>query len=93
MRSAARPLRVGVIGTGAMGASHVRTLANWVPGAEVTALSDVDHARADRLAREVGAVYLAGADELIGSDRVDAVVIASPDESHEQLVLSCLAAL
>ena len=92
MSAAGRPLRVGVIGTGAMGASHVRTLAAWVPGAEVSAVSDVDQARADRLAREVGAVRLPGADELIGSDQVDAVVVASPDASHEQLVLSCLAA-
>jgi myo-inositol 2-dehydrogenase/D-chiro-inositol 1-dehydrogenase len=92
MRSVTRPLRVGVIGTGAMGASHVRTLATWVPGAEVTALNDVDHARADRLAREVGAVCLAGADDVISSGDVDAVIVASPDESHEQLVLSCLAA-
>jgi myo-inositol 2-dehydrogenase/D-chiro-inositol 1-dehydrogenase len=91
MTSGQPPVRVGVIGTGAMGASHVRTLAAWVPGAEVVAVNDVDASRAEQLAVEVGAAYVA-VDELIGSDQVDAVVVASPDGTHEQLVLSCLAA-
>jgi myo-inositol 2-dehydrogenase / D-chiro-inositol 1-dehydrogenase len=88
----AETLRVGVIGTGAMGASHVTTLATSVPGAEVTALHDVDAPRADRLAAEVGAASVPSASELIESDRVDAVVVASPDATHELLVLECLAA-
>jgi myo-inositol 2-dehydrogenase/D-chiro-inositol 1-dehydrogenase len=88
----AETLRVGVIGTGAMGASHVTTLATAVPDAEVTALHDFDAARADRLAAEVGATSVPSASELIGSDRVDAVVVASPDATHELLVLECLAA-
>jgi myo-inositol 2-dehydrogenase / D-chiro-inositol 1-dehydrogenase len=88
----AETLRVGVIGTGAMGTSHVTTLATSVPGAEVTALHDVDAPRADRLAAEVGAASVPTASELIGSDRVDAVVVASPDATHELLVLECLAA-
>jgi myo-inositol 2-dehydrogenase/D-chiro-inositol 1-dehydrogenase len=88
----AETLRVGVIGTGAMGASHVTTLATSVPGAEVTALHDVDAQRADRLAAEVGAASVPTASELIDSDRVDAVVVASPDATHELLVLECLSA-
>jgi myo-inositol 2-dehydrogenase / D-chiro-inositol 1-dehydrogenase len=88
----AETLRVGVIGTGAMGASHVTALATSVPGAEVTVLHDFDGPRADRLAAEVGATAVASATELIGSDRVDAVVVASPDATHELLVLECLAA-
>jgi myo-inositol 2-dehydrogenase/D-chiro-inositol 1-dehydrogenase len=88
----AETLRVGVIGTGAMGASHVTTLATSVPGAEVTVLHDVDASRADRLAAEVGAASVPNASELIDCDRVDAVVVASPDATHELLVLECLAA-
>ncbi|MDX6366821.1 MAG: myo-inositol 2-dehydrogenase / D-chiro-inositol 1-dehydrogenase, partial [Nocardioidaceae bacterium] len=85
MTGRSKGLRVGVIGTGAMGASHVRTLATSVPGAEVTVLHDFDTPRADRLAAEVGAVAVPSASELIGSDRVDAVVVASPDATHELL--------
>jgi myo-inositol 2-dehydrogenase / D-chiro-inositol 1-dehydrogenase len=89
---AAGTLRVGVIGTGAMGASHVTTLATSVPGADVTVLHDFDAPRADRLAATVGATAVPSASEVIGSDRVDAVVVASPDATHELLVLECLAA-
>jgi myo-inositol 2-dehydrogenase/D-chiro-inositol 1-dehydrogenase len=92
MSSGDRPLRVGVIGTGAMGTNHVQTLARWVPGAEVTAVHDLDTGRAAQLADTVGARSVLSAGELIGSSQVDAVVVASPDPTHEQLVLQCLAA-
>ena len=39
-------LRVGVVGAGAMGASHVATLAAGVPAAVVTRVFDMDTARA-----------------------------------------------
>ncbi len=42
-------VQVGVVGVGAMGTSHVQTLAGWVPGATVTAVFDADVARARRL--------------------------------------------
>ncbi len=83
-------LRVGVIGTGAMGSAHVRMLTRWVPDAVVTAVHDFDTDRAAALAAEVGATPAGSAAELI--DAVDAVVIASPDPTHEELVLACLAA-
>jgi myo-inositol 2-dehydrogenase/D-chiro-inositol 1-dehydrogenase len=92
MTAARQPLRVGVIGTGAMGASHVRTLATWVPGAEVTVVHDFDVTRAEQVAAEVGAVAVPSAADVIGSERVQAVVVASPDPTHESLVLECLAA-
>ena len=39
-------IRVGVIGTGAMGTSHVRTLSRWVSQAQVVTAYDADVARA-----------------------------------------------
>jgi myo-inositol 2-dehydrogenase / D-chiro-inositol 1-dehydrogenase len=35
-------VRVGVIGVGVMGADHARKLNDWVAGAEVTAIADVN---------------------------------------------------
>ena len=46
----ARTLRVGVIGAGIMGADHANTLRRTVRGAEVTAVADVDPARAQAAA-------------------------------------------
>jgi myo-inositol 2-dehydrogenase/D-chiro-inositol 1-dehydrogenase len=83
-------VRVGVIGTGAMGAAHVDNLARWVPGAAVTRIFDVDSERAAAVADRVGGVTAGSAEGLIGSTEVDAVLIAAPDPLHEPLTLACI---
>ena len=86
-------LRVGVIGAGLMGTTHVRLLTGAVAGADVVAVSDAVAANAERVAREadVRTVHTDGLD-LIGDPGVDAVVIASPAETHEAFVLACIEA-
>jgi len=85
-------LRVGMVGAGAMGASHVRTLATWVPAARLCAVHDADSSRAEHVAAAAGAVAVGSAEELIDSGDVDAIVIASPDPMHAEQVLACIAA-
>lgn len=85
-------LKVGVIGAGAMGASHVATLASGVPSAEVTRVFDMDTARAKEVASSIGVEIADSADALVDGSDVDAVVIASPDFTHTDLVLACLRA-
>jgi myo-inositol 2-dehydrogenase/D-chiro-inositol 1-dehydrogenase len=85
-------VRIGVVGTGAMGTSHVATLARWVPGARVAQVYDADQVRAKEVGEAVGATAASSAEALIADDDVDAVLIAAPDPLHEELVLSCLAA-
>jgi myo-inositol 2-dehydrogenase/D-chiro-inositol 1-dehydrogenase len=85
-------IRVGVIGTGNIGTSHARDLATRVAGAQVTALYDFDAARAAELAPELGAVAVPTYEDVIESDLVDAVLIASPDQFHAEQALACLAA-
>jgi myo-inositol 2-dehydrogenase/D-chiro-inositol 1-dehydrogenase len=89
----AGPIRVGVIGTGMMGADHARRLDGSIAGAVVSAVADVDIGRASRVAGGlVDARVAADALELIAADDVDAVVVASADETHEAFALACLAA-
>jgi myo-inositol 2-dehydrogenase/D-chiro-inositol 1-dehydrogenase len=83
---------VGVIGAGMMGADHVRTLTNGVPGAHVAAISDVDPARAEGAAHDAGARAIADPHALIADPAVDAVVVASSDATHEEFVVGCIAA-
>ncbi|WP_324651903.1 Gfo/Idh/MocA family oxidoreductase [Georgenia sp. H159] len=85
-------LDVGVIGLGAMGADHVRALARHVPDARVVAVHDAAPERAEQVARSVGARVAGSAEELITGADVAAVVIASPDDTHAELTLACLAA-
>lgn len=82
--------RVGVIGAGIMGTDHALILAGQVRGAEVSMIVDVDADRARRLAGQVGAAWSGEAGELIGAS--DAVIIASHDATHPDLVRACLAA-
>ena len=83
---------IGVIGAGAMGAAHARTIASGVPGARVAAVFDADVARAAELAGDVGAAVSPGSLELVADPAVEAVIIAAPDSLHEELALACLAA-
>jgi myo-inositol 2-dehydrogenase/D-chiro-inositol 1-dehydrogenase len=86
-------VRVGVIGVGLIGEDHVRRLSSVVPGASVTAVTDVDPERAAAVAKQyaVPAVHDRGED-LIADPAVDAVVVASWGPTHEQYVLAGIAA-
>jgi myo-inositol 2-dehydrogenase/D-chiro-inositol 1-dehydrogenase len=77
-------VRVGIIGTGVMGAGHARFIKEEVPGAKVSALFDIDTAKMSALATELGTVELQTSDvaELMNSEKVDAIIIASPDPLH-----------
>jgi len=80
-----------------MGSAHVRTIAAGVPAADVVAVSDADVARAAAAAEAAAAAGSAvtvhnDGEALIADSRVEAVVVASSDETHEAFVLTCLAA-
>lgn len=83
---------VGVIGAGIMGSDHARTLAGRTKGARLVAVSDTDAHRASAAAAEDSARLHLDARALIDDGDVEAVLIASPDPTHEELVLACLEA-
>jgi myo-inositol 2-dehydrogenase/D-chiro-inositol 1-dehydrogenase len=86
-------LRIGVIGCGMIGTDHVRTLSSMVSGAQVVAISDADPKRALEAAELAGGAQVEmdpGA--LITAPAVDAVLIASSEDTHEKFVLACLEA-
>ena len=85
-------IRVGVIGAGIMGADHVRNLAGAVSGASVSFVADLDAERAARAASAADARSTTEPRALIADPDVDAVVIASHDSTHAELLLACLAA-
>lgn len=85
--------RVGIIGTGIMGADHARLLTTVVSGATVGGVCDVDPVRAAEVAMTSGGARVFGNPyELIVDDDIDAVLIASSDDTHEEYVLAALRA-
>ncbi|WP_432522606.1 Gfo/Idh/MocA family protein [Kineococcus sp. SYSU DK006] len=87
-----RDLRVAVLGVGMMGQDHARRLATLTKGAQLVAVSDVDAARTDAVAAEFGVRALHDPLAAIEDPDVDAVVVATPGFTHEDLVLRAIAA-
>jgi len=83
-------LKLGVVGAGAWGRNHVRTVAT-LPEAELTAVCDRDPKVRDRVARQYPLTHVT-ADLADLLPRVDAVIVASPATTHAQLALQCVAA-
>ncbi|WDF43092.1 Gfo/Idh/MocA family oxidoreductase [Streptomyces sp. T12] len=82
-------LGVAVIGTGKMGADHVRRIQEVTSGARVTAVVDVDAERAKSVAARVDGctVHTDPAAAMAAAD-VDAVIVASPGPAHEAALLA-----
>jgi predicted dehydrogenase len=81
-----RPLRVGVIGVGALGRHHARHLAQ-LDGARLVGVTDIDGGRARAVAEELG-TEACTLDVLLG--RVDAVTVAVPTPAHVEVGLCAL---
>ncbi|TYL87989.1 Gfo/Idh/MocA family oxidoreductase [Bradyrhizobium cytisi] len=81
---------VGVIGTGVMGSEHARLVSREIPGAHLAGVFDADAARAQAAA--AGATVFPDPRSLIASDRIEAVIVASPDGTHAEMTLACLEA-
>lgn len=75
-----------------MGADHARKLARVVSGSELVAVTDFEAGVAGAVARQLGARVHDDGVELIDDPAVDAVVIATRDDTHADLVLAALRA-
>lgn len=84
---------VGVIGAGIMGADHASTISRRVPSGFVAAIADPDASRLEAAANGAGAgKAYSNPIDLIEDPEVEAVIVASPDQTHADLVRACLRA-
>jgi myo-inositol 2-dehydrogenase/D-chiro-inositol 1-dehydrogenase len=86
-------LRVGIVGAGLMGADHVKRITERVSGAVVAAIIEPDAGRAAAAAANApGAQAFTRIEDAIAAGAVDAVLIATPGQFHEPVLLPALAA-
>src|SRR6185295_9682431 len=76
------PVRVGVVGTGAMGHNHVRLLSS-LPGAALVGVYDPKPEAAESMAREHGARVFPRLEDLAGE--IEAAVVAAPTVAHAEM--------
>lgn len=86
-------LRIAVIGAGMMGADHVVRIQQRIVGAVVSAIVEPDEARAKAaLADAPEAKWYPNVEAAIAADAMDAVLIATPGQFHEPVLLPALEA-
>ena len=80
-------VRIGVIGTGALGLHHCHTLEYLTPEAELAVVADVRDEAARAAASLGSGISVASDYRAILNDRsIQAVVITTPNDTHAQLV-------
>ena len=83
-------LRIAVLGCGRIGRMHAANVARH-PRAELVAVYDVHRPAAEEVAKAQG-VTAATSAEVLGSDRVDAVLIATATPTHADYIEMAIAA-
>lgn len=86
-------LRVGVIGTGAIGQDHIRRITNTLSGAEIVAVTDVNAEQAHNVVKnqKLNAKVYENGHDLINAPEVDAILVTSWGPTHEEFVLASIA--
>jgi myo-inositol 2-dehydrogenase/D-chiro-inositol 1-dehydrogenase len=87
-----RPLGVGVLGVGRIGAMHAELLQHRVDGAVVSGVFDVHAEGAAEVARRVGTTSFDSASSLINSADVDVVAICTSTDTHVDLIVEAASA-
>ncbi|MBF8377137.1 Gfo/Idh/MocA family oxidoreductase [Alicyclobacillus mali] len=85
-------VRIGVIGTGAIGTEHIRRVEQRLSGGKVVAVTDIslDAARRCINALQLDARLYDSEDDLLQDPSIDAVIIASSGPAHEGSVLKAI---
>lgn len=91
MTEDATPLGVGIVGVGGIALSHMAALRGSTT-AQLVAVCDVDAARAAEVAHAERCAGYGSVTELLAHEGVEAVIVCTPNMTHEELGLQVLAA-
>ena len=83
-------LRIGVVGTGAIGQDHINRIMTKLQGARVVAVTDINAENANKVAEKYGVRFFENGEDMIASPEVDAVIVTSWDPTHEKYVMESI---
>lgn len=85
-------LRVGLVGTGAIGRTHIERINTRLRGARVAACSDINTEFGKKVAEDYDCHFFENGEEMITSDEIEAVIVTTLDQYHEQYVMAAITA-
>ena len=91
MKENGTPLGVGIVGVGGIALSHMAAL-RASTSARLVAVCDVDAARADEVAYTERCAGYGSVRELLADEAVEAVIVCTPNITHEELGVQVLEA-
>lgn len=83
-------LRVGIVGTGMIGRSHIERISRRLHRCRVSAVADVNTSVARQMADEYDCTLFEKGEELIKAQEVDAVIVSTIDDYHEQYATAAI---
>jgi myo-inositol 2-dehydrogenase/D-chiro-inositol 1-dehydrogenase len=85
-------LKIGVVGTGAIGRTHIERINTKLQGGRVIAVSDVNAEFGEKTAANYGCKFYADGEALINDPNVEAVVVTTIDDFHEKYTTAAIKA-
>jgi UDP-N-acetylglucosamine 3-dehydrogenase len=83
-------IRLAIIGAGLIARQHAASAARH-PNAQLVAIGAIDRDGADQLAAQYDGVRAAGSlDELLAPGDIDALIVATPTDTHEELACAAM---
>lgn len=85
-------LKVGLVGTGGIGRTHIDRINNKLQGAKVVACADPSAAFGLSIAEQFGIKGFEDPFAMIADPEIDAVIVTTADDFHERYVLAAIEA-
>ena len=85
-----KKLRVGIVGCGRISVRHFSS-ADTLPEAELVACCDLKKSNTEKFAKQYGVKEFSDYKEMIASPDIDAIVVATPTQTHFPILMDCIA--
>jgi len=90
-RISGEKVRFGIVGVGCMGLGHCDNI-KIVEEAELTAICDIEQAKAEKVGHDYGVPFFFKHQDLIKSGLCDAIIVATPHPSHPEIAINAMRA-